>query len=544
MPSSKDPRVTLVVTQRERMALTERSLENILADQAEPFRLIYVDGGAPPAIRAYLERRANEVGFKLIRTSGTLWPNAARNLALPFVDTEYVCFIDNDVLVEPGYLKKLVACADETGAGIVGPLYIIAGGKVEPRIHMAGGETTIVETPKGRALHERHVLMDAPLTERATLERAPCDYAEFHCMLVRTDLARGRIRDEMLNIHEHVELALEAKALGLPVMLEPSVAVTNLAFEPYRLDDLAFFRQRWSTDAARDTISAFCKKWNFADDGEAFVGVFQFLERIVRAVDPVWHRPPAGEAQRPAEATDIQQNLYGLLTQAAARGYPKQDLARFSQAYYAAMTLFDGGYRACGRPFITHCVGTASALVHFGFAPHLVIAALLHAAYSHSVLGKNPHAALEFLQNQISTTFGDQVAKTIRAYARLQIARDKWPAAHPVETMMVDDAEIVALDIANEIDLWASGEAHFTVSTAPPTPAHRQYYQAVAAGLGVPAMGDTLMRLLQTPPPADFDMRRAQKGSYRLAKGTIAPMAHGAFADWDKGEMAVVMRSA
>src|SRR5262245_18736899 len=38
------PNVTLIVTQRERMLLTETSLESILADRSEPFRLIYVDG--------------------------------------------------------------------------------------------------------------------------------------------------------------------------------------------------------------------------------------------------------------------------------------------------------------------------------------------------------------------------------------------------------------------------------------------------------------------------------------------------------------------
>src|SRR5262245_18711597 len=115
------PRVTLVVTQRERMSLTERSLESILADRAEPFRLICVDGGAPEAVRSYLERRLAEAGGRLIRRDHWLWPNAARNLALPHVETEYVAFIDNDVVPEPAWLARLVGAADDTGAAIVGP---------------------------------------------------------------------------------------------------------------------------------------------------------------------------------------------------------------------------------------------------------------------------------------------------------------------------------------------------------------------------------------------------------------------------------------
>ena len=137
-----EPEVTIIVTQRERMSLTERSLESVLADRSQPFRLIYVDGGAPDQTRIYLERRGAEAGFKLIRRPDFLWPNAARNLALPFVDTRYVVFIDNDVVVEPGWLKKLVACAQETGAALVGPLYLWSDGVGNACIHMAGGTLT------------------------------------------------------------------------------------------------------------------------------------------------------------------------------------------------------------------------------------------------------------------------------------------------------------------------------------------------------------------------------------------------------------------
>ena len=37
-----EPEVTIVVTQRERTSLTERSLESILGDRSQPFRLIYI----------------------------------------------------------------------------------------------------------------------------------------------------------------------------------------------------------------------------------------------------------------------------------------------------------------------------------------------------------------------------------------------------------------------------------------------------------------------------------------------------------------------
>jgi len=79
-----EPRATIIITQRERMSLTERSLESILSDQSTPFDLIYVDGGAPPGVADYLQRRSSEAKFRLIRRESWLWPNVARNLALAY----------------------------------------------------------------------------------------------------------------------------------------------------------------------------------------------------------------------------------------------------------------------------------------------------------------------------------------------------------------------------------------------------------------------------------------------------------------------------
>jgi glycosyltransferase involved in cell wall biosynthesis len=395
MPDMPDlPRVTLVVTQRERMSLTERSLESILDDLSEPFRLIYVSAGAPDDVNTYLDRRQKEVGFTLIRHPEWMWPNTARNLACATIDTPYVVFIDNDVLVEPGWLKKLVACADETGAALVGPLYLWSDDKVEPRMTMA-------DTPAGKTLHERHDDINAPLSHRAHLKRAPCDFLEYHCMLVRIDFLHsiGGLSETIVCVHEHIDMALAAKKAGKTVWMEPTSAITYLAFVPYQLSDLAFYCWRWGPQAAEKSIRAFCKKWELADDAAAFSGVRNFVHKHVTAIDPFLPNAPTAKPTATMTAQDIKQHLYGLLTQAAAQGYDNAALESISTAYTAAMTLFAGGFRPCARSFIAHCTGTASALVAFGFAPHVVIAGMLHAAYSHTPLGPEPTATLENLAN-------------------------------------------------------------------------------------------------------------------------------------------------
>jgi len=538
------PNVTLIITQRERMLLSEMSLENILADRSEPFRLIYVDGGSPEPVRAYLQRRVPEAGGLLIQRPDWLWPNVGRNLALPHVETPYVAFIDNDLVVERGWLRKLVAAAEETGAALVGPLYLITDGVGEPRIHMAGGTLTRVETDAGVALHERHERLNAPVAESAQLKRAPCDFVEYHCVLARTDFLRrtGGLSENIVCVHEHIDVALDAKAAGLPVVFEPAAVVTQHALAPYAVADLRFHRWRWRRDAAESSLVAFCRKWNLVDDDQSMKGIRGFVDGLTSGVDPLVPWLERARPQGPLDASQVKQSLYGLLTQAFAQGYTQADLDLLTKAHNAAMTLFVGGFRPCARPFTAHCIGTASALVAFGFAPRIVVAGLLHAAYSHAPLGPQPHAALSELSVRIRDTFGDRTEQAIRRYARFQQAPEAWRDAHPIDALTVDDAETVAIAIANEIDEWASGELHISRKRSPSSPEWTAYFTALAGALDIPAFAQTLAALANAIPPEGFAVRQPHSESFRLARGSVAPMAHGAFRTWDANALAAPVK--
>jgi GT2 family glycosyltransferase len=529
------PKVTLIVTQRERMSLSEMSLENILADRSEPFRLIYVDGGAAEPVRTYLQHRVPDVGGLLIRRDEWLWPNVARNLALPHVNTPYVVFIDNDVVVEPGWLKRLVTTAEQTGAAIVGPLYLISDGVKEPVIHMAGGSIIRVESPAGVALHERHERLNAPLAERRDLTRMPCDFVEYHCALARTDFVRnaGGLNNDIVCVHEHIDIALDAKKADLAVIFEPAAAVTQHAFAPFHLADLTYHRWRWHRDSARASLSAFAHKWNVLDDAEATKGVRAFIDGMTSHLDPLVPQLEHKRAQAPLKAGDVQQTLYGFLSQAHEQGYSPTALDTFVKANNVAVMLFGGGFRPCTRSFVAHCVGTASALVAFGFAPRIVVAGFLHAAYSHAQLGPQPRAALADICTSLGKAFGQRAEQLIRRYARFQLNPDAWRVAHPVETMTVEDAETVAIALANEIDLWASGEALVTNDPGLSTGEWTAYFKAVAKGLAIEAFAETLINHQRARPPAGFTYRTPHRQSFRLVRGGVAPMTNTAFGAWD-----------
>lgn len=263
-----EPEVTIVVAPREHFSCAERSLESIYEHTSYPFKLVYVDGNSPTRVKQYLEVEAGRRGFHLIRTEHYLSPNEARNIGLRHVKTKYVVFMDNDALPTPGWLEKLVRCAEETAAWVVGPLYLI--GELEQQtIHMAGG-TVHIEQKRGKRLlrdkhhHLRKRLSDLP----APLQRERCDFVEFHCMLVCADVFErlGPLDEGLLSSREHVDLCLNVREAGGSVYLEPNAIVTHITPSPVVWSDLPYFMLRWSEAWNLASLDHFDVKWGVEPD--------------------------------------------------------------------------------------------------------------------------------------------------------------------------------------------------------------------------------------------------------------------------------------
>lgn len=259
-----DARATIVVVPRERFSATQRSLESVYRDTQSPFDLVYVDGGSPGPVRRYLAREAARRGFRLVRTSQYLSPNQARNLGLRHVQTPYVAFVDNDVIVTPGWLEQLVRCAEDTGAAVVGPLCLI-GELDEQCIHIASGDARIEERNGQRALVERHRHSGKRVDEiRERLRREPTEVVEFHTMLARTSIfARlGPFDEGLLNTREHVDFCMRVRAAGQEIYFEPSSVMTYLPPRELAWSDLRYMMLRWSESWSRATLEHFCREWN------------------------------------------------------------------------------------------------------------------------------------------------------------------------------------------------------------------------------------------------------------------------------------------
>jgi GT2 family glycosyltransferase len=326
-----EPLVTLVVTPREKWSVCAASLASILEHSTAPCRIVYVDGGSPAPDRRLVQAEARRHGFEVLRTGHYLTPNQARLMGLARVDTRYVVFIDNDVVVSPGWLEALVDCAERTGAAVVSPL-ICQGSPVHEVIHCAGGACGVKEVVSEQG-PERHMFEHISSQGkrvadiRHRLSRRETGLAEFHCLLARTETARrpGMIDPAILNTREHVDFCLNVTEAGGTIWLEPDSVVTYLHDTKLRTSDLPYFMLRWSDAWERRSIEHVVAKRGLTTQGtigrrlkNAGWRRRQYL--VGPAADRLAARVPVGRLRWPVRSLILggERALNALLTRAHA----------------------------------------------------------------------------------------------------------------------------------------------------------------------------------------------------------------------------------
>ncbi|MFM2042748.1 MAG: hypothetical protein RLY86_1324 [Pseudomonadota bacterium] len=332
MTDAAPPRVSVVVTPREKFSLALDSLDSLLPSLAGmDHELIYVDGNSPRPVREGLAERARHHPMRILRSERYLAPNAARNRGAAAARAPLIVFIDNDVMVTPGWLEALVVCAERTGAAIVGPL-VCQGAPLHSIVHCAGGEcgirTITTEAGEERHIYE-HIAKQGRPAAAIPREARRTELAEFHCMLVRADFLKevGGLDEGLLSSREHVDICLQAKAMDAPVWLEPASVVTYVHDSRLRASDLAYYMLRWSDDWERRSLLHLVEKHDLSTRG-MLAGRFRSLgwRRRAYVLDPFVDRMPLGgeaslarrAARRVAAALDRRANR--VLTRLAGDG--------------------------------------------------------------------------------------------------------------------------------------------------------------------------------------------------------------------------------
>ncbi len=143
-----------------------------------------------------------------------------------------------------------------------------------------------------------------------------------------------------------------------------------------------------------------------------------------------------------------------LYQQLREEGYPLVEQQRVYVAYNLAMGLFGGQFRGSGKTFVAHLVGTASILADLQTPVGVVVAALLHAAYSDGFFERQPPGVTDQKRALLRASVGAEVEDLVFRYQNLA-----WRQPGAVTRLRsglanVDGADrtVVLMRLANELE--------------------------------------------------------------------------------------------
>lgn len=135
------PAVSIIVPAFNTGPYIRKCIESIISQTFSDWELFVVDDGSTDdTYDTALSISETDDRITVIRTENK-GVSDARNLCLDRAAGEYLCFIDSDDIVEPGYLAELVRCATETRADIAqcSFSYVYGDGRVVPDPDRASG---------------------------------------------------------------------------------------------------------------------------------------------------------------------------------------------------------------------------------------------------------------------------------------------------------------------------------------------------------------------------------------------------------------------
>ena len=218
------PTVSILIVTWNGRALLEQCLPSVLATGHPAFEVVVADNGSADDTVAWL--RATHPQVRVVEHGENLLFAEGNNRALPHCRGRYVCLLNNDVEVEPGWLSPLVDALDSDGAVAAVQPKLLQHGRRDyfEYAGAAGGHLDAFGYPFARGR-----LFDAVEPDRGQYDR-PADvfWATGACCLLRTsaldDVAGpGGVLDRRLGMHmEEIDLCWRLWRAGYRVRAEPA----------------------------------------------------------------------------------------------------------------------------------------------------------------------------------------------------------------------------------------------------------------------------------------------------------------------------------
>jgi len=124
-PTNRPSNLTsIIILTFNQLEYTKKCLESIAAKTPEPHEIIIVDNGSTDGTVEWLRNLAAEnSNYRLIENKENLGFALGNNKGIAEAKGDYIVLMNNDVVVTPGWLKRLVGVAQKKPQiGIVGPM--------------------------------------------------------------------------------------------------------------------------------------------------------------------------------------------------------------------------------------------------------------------------------------------------------------------------------------------------------------------------------------------------------------------------------------
>lgn len=182
-------------------------------------------------------------------------------------------------------------------------------------------------------------------------------------------------------------------------------------------------------------------------------------------------------------------------------GYAEADLARISRCYEFACELFTCVYHRNGDTFLNHLVRTASILSCLQISPDIVVAGLLHSAYTHGNFGTWKRGMTNSKRAQLRSITGDVAENYIARYTVLDWSWHEIPDLQKrLKELSKADGTAVLLRLVNELEEFLDFGIFYCANAEERLKGmeyFRSAFVAMAMELGFPSLASELERVFR-----------------------------------------------
>jgi len=213
--------VAAVIPTWNRAGLVRSVLVNLSSQNRPPDRVIVVDNGSTDDTQAV----TRELGAECIALEANLGFAAAVNQGIQQTNTDWVLILNNDVLLEPDWLDRLLSAADETGASFAVGKLLQPDGK-----NRLDGSWDLVSRGAYAWRCGYHRADGLVWSIRRSIALAPMTAALFHRRVFEKV---GLLETRFESYYEDVDFGIRCALAGFSGVYEPAAVAVHLGKATY-----------------------------------------------------------------------------------------------------------------------------------------------------------------------------------------------------------------------------------------------------------------------------------------------------------------------